>query len=186
MIDFLARFPGVRARRAVGACLVVFGGLLLLYGVELAWRYQWASDRLAEIEPRYARLAGLVAAEPQLAEQTAAARKALGALAYPPEQTAEKIGADLQQRIRASAEAAGLRVLSTQILPPRRQGEVEFVLLNTSLQGDGDQFRDFLVGLRGVVPAIHIETIVMHRERAREAVSPKLYQLGFSAIRLLP
>jgi general secretion pathway protein M len=129
-------------RRPSSAAVFSLGvtGLALLLGVlivasVLVPRAQWAAGTLASIEPRHARLLGLREAEAQITEADQALTERLRALAYSAATPPDRVGAELQQRLRADAAEAGFGVVGSQIQPTREFDGFEAVAVSAILEG---------------------------------------------------
>jgi len=144
--------------------------LLLLCAVCLIWLWQAlraADEGIAAVEPRYARLAGLVRAEKRLQQSLELAGRQLAALAVPKEVDAARAGADLQQKARELAEAAGLQVAASQIFPARMEDELERIWASLTLEGDLAQVQNFLLVLREQRPRMQITTMTIQPDSRR-------------------
>lgn len=149
-------------RRATVAVLITCAFLLLLAGVVgsyVASVHESASDALAEIEPRYARLAGLRDATDQLEQSVKDSRAALARLGYPAGQDAAQVGNDLQQRVRRSLEAAGLTVHSSQALPARDEKSFDRVSVMAQAEGPLSRLQIFLAALQSETPAVFVDSL---------------------------
>ena len=109
-------------RRAETLWLLAGGALLLL---ALAWavtttftKHRQAAARLAEIEPRHARLAGLLEGSERFVQADATLRANLAQFVHPIDADASQIGNTALQRVRDLATARGLRVSAAR--PPPR------------------------------------------------------------------
>ena len=182
-MSFLSR----RARLALGSSLLALLVLLGLIASELLFRYDWAYARLDDIEPRHARLQGLAALQDRIVAARDDAQAVLARHAWPAEASADRIGTDLQQRVRALAEAAGMGISNSQILPVRPGNGFELVPVSVSLDGTDEGLRKLLLALPAEQPSIQIESMAMQGGR-RRANSPSylVVQLTVSAMRLLP
>lgn len=130
---FLRR-PG--APLLAGAALVL--GLLVLAGI--AWVYgkhRWASERLAELEPRYARVLGVVEGEQPLTTAMEQQAQVAARFIYPAELDATQVGNNALQRLHEVLSNAGCQVLSSQVMPARDDvPEFERIPINVRLEAD--------------------------------------------------
>ncbi|MCK0511884.1 type II secretion system protein GspM [Aromatoleum buckelii] len=177
-----------RAYLSVGFLVV----LVMLFAVpvvdQFLFRYSWATQTLAEIESRHARLLGLRDAAPRIKAALAESLTVLERHAYPAEIGSGRVGADLQQRVRRIAEAAGVTVVGSQILPPRETAGVELVPLSATLDADTNGLADFLLALPVERPSIQVDNIEVtsSRQRTSAAEGRIRIQINVSSIRLLP
>lgn len=131
--------------------------LPLLFGAGYVWRkHHWAQAELERIAPRYARLAGLQEA-PQLDERLAAARQRLAQYVYPADMDATQAGNDVQQRVRAVFSAAGLTVVSSQVLPTKMEHGFERISLAVRVEGELVHLQSALAVLPSLSPAVLVD-----------------------------
>lgn len=179
--------PGKRARLSVGVTLLVLLVLLVPVVDQLAFRYAWARAAIAELESRHARMRGLLDAAPSLSKAVADALAALARYAYGAEIGIDRIGAELQQRVRHLAEEAGAAVVGSQILPPRAGDGLELVPLAVTLDADAGSLRSLLIALEAGTPSIQVDQLTITTLRQRSAAGDAFrVQLVLSAIRLQP
>ena len=151
-------------RRALISVAVTLGALLavvLLAGQYVVRKHLWATERLEELEPRYARLLGLRDAGPQLEESLKQARATLPRLGYAADRDAAQVGNDLQQLARRALQTAGLTVASSQVLAPR--GEAGFERIGVSLQAEGalSGVQVALAALQAEAPRMTFDTVLL-------------------------
>jgi general secretion pathway protein M len=108
-------------RRAV---LLALSLALVLIPVGVgAWyirdKHIWAQERLAQLEPRYARLLGLQAQSEELQAARQRASDLHTQYVYPAVQDETQAGNQAQQKVRDIFTAAGLQVISSQVLPSK-------------------------------------------------------------------
>ena len=118
-----------------GTAVVLLLPLALLGGYVMQ-KHQWAEQRMAELEPRYARLLGL---EAQKADIDAALLQTLALLSqyvYPAAQDAAQTGNAAQQRVRDIFSSAGLQILSSQVLPAKKEKGFDRIPLSVRAEGD--------------------------------------------------
>lgn len=125
-------------RRAVLLALSL--ALVLVPLAAGAWyvlhKHTWAQERLAQLEPRYARLLGLEAqrSELQTARQRAAALHTQ--YVYPVVQDETQTGNQAQQKVRDIFTAAGLQVISSQVLPSKEENGFDRIPLVVRAEGE--------------------------------------------------
>lgn len=156
-----------RSRIAVGGTAAV---VLAICGIVLSWLwldYREAAGAMARIEPRYARLRGMVEAEPRMLALQADLEKRIAALAMPANVEASRAGADLQQRVRELSEKSGLGVVASQILPARDEDGVEWVGASLTLEGGVGKIQELLLALRKERPVVLIESLTIQPDSRR-------------------
>ena len=146
--------------------LLLAGALLLLALGWASWtvvvKYRQASGLLADIEPRHARLAGMLQNRELLAQADSALQANLAEYVSPAEEDPGQIANAALQRVRELASARGLRVTSSQTAAPREDNGFDRIGLSLRVEGDWPE----LVGLLGELP------------RQRPAVYAATVQLG--------
>lgn len=186
----MSRFPGRRARLSVLLTLALFVLAMIPLVDQLVFRYVWANSALEEVGARHARLLGLRDAATQINHALDASSAMLELHAYPADSGADRVGADLQQRVRRLAESASVAISGSQILPPRPVGNFQAVPLNIMADGDIGAVRDFLASVGAESPSIQVDSlnISVPRQRGRNVVSDGKVraQIQLSAIHLLP
>lgn len=182
------KFPGKRARASVLIGILALIGLLVPVFDQFLFRYGWASAALGDIETRYARMLGLQQAASAIDKALAESRAQLARHAYPAGNGADRVGADLQQRVRKLGEVAGLSVVGSQIMPARPGEGFEVIPLGATIDADMGSLRDFLVALIAEQPSIQVDTlaITVPRQRGRADDGKIRVQIQLSAIHLLP
>ncbi|MFV0680478.1 type II secretion system protein GspM [Ottowia sp.] len=111
-----------------------------------AWaKYQQARERLADIEPRHARLAGLLQNQELLTQAESAVKTNLTEYVYAATEDANQTGNTALQQVRDMATKHGLRVTSSQVTPPREEQGFDRIGLNLRVEGEWPQ----LVALLG-------------------------------------
>ena len=157
--------------RPLGFTLGTLALLAMLLLVPLAsavvTRLQWADDTLSTIEPRYARLLGLKAAEPQIVAAAAGVRDTVADLVYPQDQSAERVSTDLQQKLRAAATSAGFTVVGSQIQVARALSGFEEAAVSLTLEGALDHLATFADAVEQMRPLVRVSSLTMVPLRGR-------------------
>lgn len=153
---------------------------LALVGGYLFSKYQWAENAVAELGPRYARLLGLEASQPELKQALAQSAALLSRQVYPASQDVSQAGNDAQQRIRNIATRAGLSIMSSQVLPPKAEKQFDRVPLTVRLEGELPALQAALVVLAGESPAINFETLSVQTIGAVKPEVPQRLNIQFN------
>jgi len=124
----------------------------------VALGFEYAGER-GRIEPRLARLQGLVEQQALIGERSAQAQEALRALAYPVEADATSLAASLQAEVRQIMDAAGLEVTNSQVMPVRRDEVFEQVPVKLTVKGSLAALNNAMVGVAAFRPQLLVETI---------------------------
>jgi len=140
------------------------GALLLL--ALLAWAALFtlsvhgsAASRLAEVEPRHARIAGLLQNNEQIAQSDQALKANLTEYVYPSEEDPGQIGNLALQKVRDIASGHGLRVASSQVAVPRENKGFDRIGLSLRVEGDWPQLQSLLRDLARQRPVIYSDTV---------------------------
>ena len=145
------------ATRSAVALLV--GSLLFVTGttVYVVSKHMWAAERLAELEPRYARLIGLEASAASLDAALAERKSFLARHAYLSSQDVARAGSDALQRARETFTKAGLDISSTQVLAAKEVDGFDRIPLVLRLEGELPALQSALVVLPSQAPSLFVE-----------------------------
>jgi general secretion pathway protein M len=127
----------------------------------VASKHAWARDRLAELEPRYARLVGIEASASALDAALAERRGLLTRHAYLSSLDVARAGSDAQQRAREIFTKAGLEVASTQVLPAKAVDGYDRIPVVLRMDGDLAALQSALVVLPGQAPSLFMENFIV-------------------------
>lgn len=143
--------------------------LLLAAGVLLALlvgamgyainKHRWATETLASIEPRHARLLGLQAAERQMTGIESQLKTSLARFAYPANGDGAQVGNAALQRVREIAGSRGMRVTSSQVMPAKQEGQFDRIGLLLAIEGEWPQFQALAQELATQTPAIFSDNL---------------------------
>lgn len=178
-----------RARQSLALTLLALVVLALPVLDQILFRYNWAAEAMEELEFRYARLLGLREAAPRIDAALTRAQGYLQRHAYPADYPIDRVGAELQQRVRGLAGDAGIAVSGSQILPVISSEAYEIVPLTVTLNASPAALRDLLVVLAAQSPSIQVDGYAINNLRARRGApesSDARVQLRLSAIHLKP
>ena len=151
--------------------------VLLMGGISfVAARHHWATSLMEQIEPRYARLAGLRADGGRMESMGKELSGNLGRLAYGPEGDPAQAGNEALQRLRTALASHGLQVSSSQVLPAREDGNFLRIGLNLRVEGELALLRDFLRDMAAQdKPVIFSESVQLSSQRSqKESVTAQL------------
>lgn len=140
--------------------LLLLRGLFGLASVGAAY----ASER-SRIEPRLARLQGLLNEQALLARRSEEAERLLRQLAYPADQDVTALAAALQADVRQLMDAAGMEVSNSQVLPARQEDLFERVIVKLTVSGTTEAFSTALAALSAQRPQLLIEELDAFPER---------------------
>ena len=152
----------------------------ILAGGYVLTKYRWAEEKLAELEPRYARLLGLEASKAQMTQAMVDSAAFVSRFAYPASLDVSQAGNDAQQRIRSITTGAGLSIASSQVLPPKSETYFDRVPLTVRLEGELPALQAALVVLANQAPAIHFESSIIQTYGQVKADTPQRLVLQFN------
>ncbi|MCB1702161.1 MAG: general secretion pathway protein GspM [Halioglobus sp.] len=142
-------------------------GLTLLLPVLLylsAFFGMWGARQasLAEIhrlEPRIARMQGLIQNESRLREAAVAVDSQVMGLVYPATEERAAVAAILQTNVRDIFTKAGLSVTNSLVLPVRERGNFDYIGIKLTVSGELSELDEALVGIAEYLPLLLIESI---------------------------
>jgi len=146
--------------------LIVILLVLVAIFIPLAAKQNQYNTIIQKSQPRIERVQGLLAAAPQLENQLNAARAMAQAQLYPNTSDENRLNTELQTRLRSLAQQSGLTVGSLRALPPRKELNLDVLLLNLSLQGGLSELQKFLDAVQHpaeAAPALRIDNLILRR-----------------------
>ena len=150
--------------------------LKLLFGA-LSLGFDYAAQR-ERMEPRAARLEGLVQQESLVSERRDAAREALARLVYPGTEDAPTLAAALQTEVRRIFSDAGLTITNSQVLPARAGDDFDRVAVKLTVSGSLPALDAALSGIAAVRPQLLIESLDVYPQPAGRGVGATEQVLG--------
>lgn len=114
---------------AVPACLLIY---LLVSLLSLRASYH---EEVAQLEPRIARLQGLLAREAELREASSTVSAEVLDLVYPATADQAAVSATLQKQVREIFASAGLEVSNSQILPIQEDAGFDRITVQVTVEG---------------------------------------------------
>ena len=141
---------------------------------------------LENLEPRYARLQGLLDRRADVQTMDAKAKEQLLQLAFPATQDLAKTGNDAQQRIRSLFADSRLDVVSIQILPGKLEGEFDRISISLRAEGNLADFQTAFGRLAAQSPVILIDSMMLQTvgQARPSAVQRTAGQFAFSVFRV--
>ncbi len=164
--------------------------LPLLGGGWYVWKqHQFMQAQLSDMEPRYARLAGLLQRGGDLKALGAQTSAQLAALTYPASTDATQAGNDAQERIRALFADSKLDIVSVQVLPQSKEKtDVPFdhIQINLRVEGDMVGIQNALSILAGQTPMVWVDSVTLQTIGAVKPASVQRLggQFNFSVFRV--
>ena len=119
--------------------------------------HQADQERLATIEPRFARLSGLSLERKELAAALASTKSASSRHLYPAARDISQAGNDAQQRARDVFSRAGLEVVSSQVLPAKSGKQFDRIPVTIRVEGEYLALQAALAALPSLAPTLFVE-----------------------------
>lgn len=155
-------------------------------GIYIGTKHQQAQQLLTDLEPRYARLLGLLDRQNDLKALAAQGNEQLARLTYPVGQDVTQAGNDAQQRIRSLFADSKLEIISIQVLPPAKE-ETKFDRIQISLRVEGEMvgIQNALSQLSAQTPQVLVDSVTLQTIGAVKPASIQRLggQFTFSVLR---
>jgi general secretion pathway protein M len=171
----------------VGATLVlpVLLVIYVLLDFLVAWQgYQAEIDRL---EPRVARMAGLIASEEQLRASASQLGSQVLNLVYPPTDDSATVSAALQKDMRQIMTDAGLSVTNSRILPVLQEESFDRIGLSLTASGELDALDSALLAMVAYRPLVLIDAMDIKPKlmtRSRDKNGQQILTVSFQLLTL--
>ena len=152
----------------VVGCTLGLVALLALYWILQFWllRSGFAAE-IESIQPRTARLLGIVESFDQLELASNGVGGVLRDLAYTADRDSATTAAAMQQDIRELMVDAGMSVSGSQILPVRKSAGFDRLSLDITAEGNIDELDDAFSRLNELRPLVFVESVNVKPVRAR-------------------
>ena len=172
------------------AWLQAFILLILVLPLAGAGLYVWTEhqrihNELTDLEPRYARLKGLMERQADLKTLGVQVKEQLSRLTYPVDQDVTQAGNDAQQRIRSLFADSKLDIISIQVLPTKEEGKFDRILINLRVEGELSGIQDALTKLENQSPTVQVDSLAIQTIGAVKPASVQRLggQFSFSILR---
>jgi general secretion pathway protein M len=147
--------------------------------------HQDAQAEINRIEPRIARLRGLIDYEDQLREAAVAVDSQVIELVYPAAEDQATVSAELQTQVRDIFGKAGLSVSNSQVLPVRAQGNFDYVGVKLTVTGSLPALDEALAGIAGYLPLVLVESLDVYPARTPRGKDVREQQMLTASLQLL-
>ncbi len=171
---------------ALMACMLLVP--LVAAGWYVVVKHKWAEEQLSIVEPRYARVLGIELGQADLEAALDAARAQAARYAYPESLDVTQAGNDAQQRVRSLFTAAGLQIVSSQVLAPKTENGFDRIPMAVRSEGELMGVQAALIGLTDQVPVILVDGVSVQTIGAVKAEVPQrlAIQFNLSVLRVHP
>jgi general secretion pathway protein M len=150
---------------ALQALTLVLIAVPCVSAVLFVWtKHQGFEDKLAQWEPRHARLQGILQQQSEFISHTQLADSLISAYTYPAASEATQNVNDAQQRLRAALEKGGLKVESMAVSAPIQEGAFVRYRIVSRIDGNLNTLLSALVQLRDLTPVVIVESIRITNE----------------------
>lgn len=154
----------------VAAIATILGLLLLAGGAYVYGKHRQADELLQQVEPRHARLQGLLGSEDQFAAAGQHQDALMAAHAHAPEQDASQVGNSALQQLRNLLTQSGCQVLSSQVLPARDDlPEFDRIPISLRIEADPQALHQALAAIETSQPAMLITSFNLQINAHRRA-----------------
>lgn len=148
----------------------------------------WVEANLEKIEARHARLLGLREQGDEVSKARDSASSQMRQYVYDATQDSTQTGNAAQQKIRSILTAAGLQVVSSQVLPVKEERGFERIPLTVTAEGELLALQSALAVLSSQQPAVLLNELDVQVQGALLTANPKqatklLVRLGLGVLR---
>ncbi|MEZ5572074.1 MAG: type II secretion system protein GspM [Halioglobus sp.] len=156
----------------------------LLGLVEMRSTYQSEIDSL---NPRIARLRGMIGFESQLRDSSAQGMQEVAELVYPASRDRATVSAELQTSVREILSNAGLSVSNSQVLPVREKDNFDHISIRLTVEGDLSGLDEALTAIARFRPILLVESLEIgalrsSRSSQEQTVSATVQLLSLRAL----
>ena len=184
-----SRIVWLQVLTVLAILIPLIGGGMYAFSV-----HQRAQNRLNEIEPRFARLAGLLQRQGDMAALAKQANAKLSQRAYPVTQDVSKAGNDAQQRIKTLFSESRLDIISIQVLPLKAESRADTkedanfdrISIDLRVEGELSGIQNALSLLSAQVPLVLLDSMSIQTIGAVRPASVQRLggQFKFSVLRV--
>ncbi len=146
--------------------------------------YQTEIDRL---QPRVARIAGLIESEEQLRASARQLDSQVLNLVYPPTDDSATVSAALQKDIRQIMTDAGLSVSNSRILPVLQEENFDRIGLSLTVSGELDALDSALLAMAAYKPLLLVDAMDIkpkRMSRSRDKNGQQIVTVSFQLLTL--
>jgi general secretion pathway protein M len=155
-----------RSTIVVGSTLGILLLLVLYWVLHFWFLRQGFVEEIETIEPRTARVLGIMQSASQLEAASSAANNRLRELTYGADRDSAATAAAMQQEIRELMTDAGLSISGSQILPPRKFEGFDRLSLDITAEGNIEALDAALSALEALRPLVFVAAMKVNPERS--------------------
>jgi len=150
----------------------------------LSVRHEYQSS-IDNLEPRIARLRGLIEKEDQLQQVAVEVDRRIPGLVYTASQDRATVSANLQQEVRQLLVDAGLSVTNSQVLPVREQELFDYIAVKVTVSGTLANLDAALSSLGSYMPLVLVESLDIFPRRSSRRNKAATEQAVTATLQLL-
>jgi len=157
--------------------LTVLLFLLPFAGVGVyVWQKHLKAERLvADIEPRHARLQGILAKQEDFVVATKLAQGLTNAFVFPAAMEPTQALNESQQKLKAAFTESGFNVESVQVKEATDIGDLQRLKMSIRFEGNLSNLQQVVLKLRDITPTMLVETVnVVNQGPTKPATIPRL------------
>lgn len=160
--------------------------LLILYILGGFWllRADYQNE-IERVEPRIARMTGLVQSEDLLKESSAEVGTQIAELVYPSTSDRASVAADLQKNVRELIAATGLSVTNSRILPASQTDAFDHVGMSLTVNGELAALDEALGEIASYSPVLMVESFDVRPNRAARRSTEAAQQTVTASLQLV-
>ncbi len=179
-------FQSYRKSAVIVGLTLLLPLLLVLYIIADFWlARQGYQAEIDQLEPRLARMSGLLESEEQLLVSVARLDSQVVNLVYPPTGDSAAVAAALQKNIREIMTEAGLSVSNSRILPVVLEENFDRIGLSLTVSGGLDALDEALLQMASYTPLLLIESMDIKAKRMTRSRDKNGQQIITASIQLL-
>lgn len=152
---------------ALGLLVAAVALVLGLVAAPVVWLHQRYDAAIERYGSRHAREIGISQTRATWESAIETTRQANPARFYLKANSPTLAGSELQERIQKAFEAAGGRIASVQVLPPKEEGELRRISVQVSGNANIAAIQKLLVSLEGGEPMIFVDTLNVRAGQGR-------------------
>ncbi len=170
---------GQQRMLAIALLVVVVFSLLLLLIEPVVTKLDQYDETIDELAFRIKRYRKIIATSDQIFDQVEATRLKIAEQGYISTKNSEAlVSAELQQFLKDAISQGGGRLISTQVLPSKKEGELMRIAVKLRLSGTIEMLRNLLYDIETEKPLLIIEQLDINPQRARR--NPKTRKIEAS------
>lgn len=137
-------------------------------------------EQIEFVEPRVARMRGLIEKEPELRSSLSGISTVISDHIYGQDTAGPAVAASLQAEARRILDEVGMQVTNSQVLPPRKRSQFDYIAVKVVASGTLEQLNAGLLELATFRPIVFVESVDTFPNRRRRRDEPESQTLTVS------